>query len=160
MTTKKTNAIRELEKLGIPVEVIAYEVADDFSAVGSSEKVGIPVERIFKTLVLRGDDPKKDLVMACVPGDAELDLKKLAALSGNKKMEMVHVRELPALTGYIRGGCSPIGSRRPIPVYLDESALTHETISVSAGHRGLQMVLTPQDLIRASDATVGDLTKA
>ena len=157
---RKTNAVRELERLGISVEILEYEVdEEDLSAVAAASKVSLPIERIFKTLVARGDDPKRDIVMACIPGASELDLKKLAALSGNKRMEMVHLKELLPMTGYVRGGCSPIGAKKSYPIYLDESAVGHETIAVSAGQRGLQMILSPEDLIKATDATVGRLTR-
>lgn len=157
---KKTNAVRELERLGIALSLMSYEVDEnDLSAVAASGKVDFPLDRIFKTLVLRGDDPRKDIIMACIPGAKELDLKKLASLSGNKKLEMVHLNELLSLTGYVRGGCSPVGAKKGYPVYIDESALIHDTISVSAGQRGLQMILSPDDLIRATEATVGSLIR-
>lgn len=157
---KKTNAVRELERLGIALSLMSYEVDEnDLSAVAAAGKVDFPLDRIFKTLVLRGDDPRKDIIMACIPGAKELDLKKLASLSGNKKLEMVHLNELLSLTGYVRGGCSPVGTKKGYPVYIDESAMIYETISVSAGQRGLQMILSPDDLIRVTEATVGSLIR-
>ena len=157
---KKTNAVRELERLNIDVEIVQYEVdEDDLSAVNAASKVQIPMERIFKTLVLRGDDPKKDIVVVVIPGAMELDLKKLAALSGNKKVEMVHVKELQSLTGYIRGGCSPVGIKKPYPVFIDESAFNFTSVSISAGQRGLQMIISPEDLVLATRAAKGQLTR-
>lgn len=157
---KKTNAVRELERLNIEIEIVQYEVDEnDLSAVNAASKVQIPVERIFKTLVLRGDDPKKDIVVAVIPGAMELDLKKLAALSGNKKVEMVAVKELQALTGYIRGGCSPVGIKKGYPVYIDDSAFNFTSVSVSAGQRGLQMIISPEDLVLSTGATRGRFTR-
>lgn len=130
--TKKTNAARILDGLGIAYELKEYPVdLNDLSAVHVAASVGMPVEMVFKTLVARGD--KNGVLMACIPGDAELDLKALAAVSGNKKVEMVHLKEVQGLTGYIRGGCSPLGAKKEYPVYLDESARQWETIAVSAG---------------------------
>ena len=156
--TKKTNAARILDGLGIAYELKEYPVdLNDLSAVHVAASVGMPVEMVFKTLVARGD--KNGVLMACIPGDAELDLKALAAVSGNKKVEMVHLKEVQGLTGYIRGGCSPLGAKKEYPVYLDESARQWETIAVSAGKRGEQILLAPMDLIRAAKATVAELAR-
>jgi Cys-tRNA(Pro)/Cys-tRNA(Cys) deacylase len=154
----KTLAARLLDQLKIAYELRAYEVnEDELDAVTVARKVNMPPEATFKTLVARGD--KTGVVMACIPGDAELDLKKFAAVTGNKKVELVPVKEIQALTGYIRGGVSPLGAKKKYPLWLDETALMHELISVSAGQRGLQMLLAPQDLQRAAQATLADLAK-
>ena len=154
----KTNAARILDGLGVPYELKEYPVdPDDLSAVHVAEMVGMPVEQVFKTLVARGD--KTGVLMACIPGDGELDLKELAAVSGNKRVEMVHLNEVLGLTGYVRGGCSPLGAKKAYPVYLDASAETQQTISISAGKRGEQILLAPADLIRAANATVAKLNR-
>jgi len=147
-----------LDQLKITYELRAYEVSEDErDAVSVARKVNMPPDATFKTLVARGD--KTGVIMACVPGDAELDLKKFAAVTGNKKVELVAVKEIQSLTGYIRGGVSPLGSKRKYPLFLDRSAINHEHISVSAGQRGLQMILSPHDLQRAANATFADLAK-
>ncbi len=154
----KTIAARMLDQLKIPYELRAYEVKEDeLDAVTVARKVNMPSGATFKTLVARGD--KTGVIMACIPGDTELDLKKFAAATGNKKVEMVAVKEIQSLTGYIRGGVSPLGSKKKYPLYLDETALLHDRISVSAGQRGLQMILSPQDLQRAAQALLADLAK-
>ena len=154
----KTNAARILDGLGISYELKEYPVdLDDLSAVHVAEMVGMPIEKVFKTLVARGD--KTGVLMACIPGDGELDLKELAAVSGNKRVEMVHLNEVLGLTGYVRGGCSPLGAKKAYPVYLDVSAETQSKISISAGKRGEQIVLAPADLIRAANATVAKLNR-
>jgi len=147
----KTNAARMLDSAGIHYELREYEVdQNDLSAPHVAEKVGLPPEQVFKTLVARGD--RTGVLMACIPANSELDLKALAAASGNKKVELVAVKEVLGLTGYIRGGVSPVGTRKPYPLYLDETAELWDIISVSAGMRGCQMLLAPGDLIRAVDA--------
>ena len=154
----KTIAARMLDQLKIVYELRAYEVnEDELDAVTVARKVNMPPEATFKTLVARGD--KTGVVMACVPADCELDLKKFAAVTGNKKIELVAVKELQGLTGYIRGGVSPLGTKKKFPLYLDETAILHDLVSVSAGQRGLQMILAPLDLQRAADANLADLTK-
>ncbi|HZS08805.1 MAG TPA: Cys-tRNA(Pro) deacylase [Blastocatellia bacterium] len=154
----KTNAVRLLDQLRIAYELRAYEYSEDeLDAVSVARKVSMPPEATFKTLVARGD--KTGVVMACVPADAELDLKKLAAATGNKKIELVAVKELQSLTGYVRGGVSPLGSKKKYPLFIDETALLHEAVSVSAGTRGLQMILAPQELQRAAQAEMVDLAK-
>ena len=154
----KTNAARILDGLGIVYELKEYPVdPNDLGAVHVAEMVGMPVEQVFKTLVARGD--KTGVLMACIPGDGELDLKELAAVSGNKRVEMVHLNEVLGLTGYVRGGCSPLGAKKNYPVYLDVSAEKQSTISISAGKRGEQIVLAPADLIRAANATVAKLNR-
>ena len=154
----KTNAARILDGLGVPYELKEYPVdLDDLSAVHVAEMVGMPVGQVFKTLVARGD--KSGVLMACIPGDGELDLKELAAVSGNKRVEMVHLNEVLGLTGYVRGGCSPLGAKKAYPVYIDASAEQQSRISISAGKRGEQIVLAPADLIRAANATIENLNR-
>jgi Cys-tRNA(Pro)/Cys-tRNA(Cys) deacylase len=154
----KTIAARMLDQLKIAYELRAYEVSEDeLDAITVARKVNMPPEATFKTLVARGD--KTGVVMACIPGDQELDLKKIASATGNKRVELVPVKEIQSLTGYIRGGVSPLGSKKKYPLFLDQSALAHERISVSAGQRGLQMILAPAELQRAADAILTDLTK-
>lgn len=148
-----------LDQLKITYELRAYEVSEDEpGAVSVARKVSMPPSATFKTLVARGD--KTSVLLACVPADAELDLKKLATASGNKKIELVPVKELQTLTGYIRGGVSPLGTKKKFPVFIDETVVLHERISVSAGSRGLQMILVPDDLQQAADAVLADLAKA
>jgi len=154
----KTLAARMLDQLKIHYELRAYEVnEDELDAITVARKVNMPPEATFKTLVARGD--KTGVVMACIPGDAELDLKKFASVTGNKKVELVAVKEIQGLTGYIRGGVSPLGSKKKYPLFLDETALLHESISVSAGQRGLQIIIAPEDLQRAAQAALADLAK-
>lgn len=156
----KTNAVREAERLKISVTTVEYDVDEsDLSAVHAAESSAIPLERIYKTLVLRDCAHVRDLVVAVIPGAKELDLKKLAVLAGKGKLEMVHVKELLALTGYVRGGCSPLGMKKKLPTFVDESALKFDTVSVSAGRRGLQMLLPPRDLIRAVGAKTGAIAR-
>ena len=156
---KKTNAARILDNLNISYEIKGYKVdPDDLSAVNAAAKIGMNIKIVFKTLVARGD--KNGVLMACIPGDDELDLKKLAAVSNNKRVEMVHLKEVQALTGYIRGGCSPLGPKKPYPVYIDKSALDWSKIAVSAGKRGEQLMLSPSDLITAVNATAADIIKS
>jgi len=155
----KTIAARMLDQLKISYELRAYEYREDeLDAVSVAHKIGMAPAEVFKTLVARGE--KSGVVMACIPADAELDLKKLAAASGSKKMELVAVKELQSLTGYVRGGVSPLGGKKRYPLFLDESALGHARISVSAGTRGLQMILAPQDLQHATQAKLVDLVKS
>ena len=154
----KTNAARILDGLGISYELKEYPVdLDDLSAVHVAEMVGMPIEKVFKTLVARGD--KTGVLMACIPGDGELDLKELAAVSGNKRVEMVHLNEVLGLTGYVRGGCSPLGAKKAYPVFVDESAILQDSIYVSAGQRGVQLRLRPDDLLRAVQGSYAALTR-
>lgn len=154
---KKTNAARILDGLGINYEVKTYEVDEsDLSAVHVAQVSGLDIDMIFKTLVARGD--KTGIIMAVIGGGEELDLKALAKASGNKSVEMIALKELLPLTGYVRGGCSPLGAKKNYPVYLDSRVLTLDKISISAGLRGMQIVLSPQDLIRATNATTAKLT--
>ena len=154
----KTNAARILDTLGISYELKTYEVDEsDLSAVHVAESVGMPIEMVYKTLVCRGD--KNGVLMAVIPGGGELDLKALAAASGNKRVEMVHLKEVFGLTGYIRGGCSPLGAKKAYPVYLDDSARQQELIAISAGKRGEQIILKPADLITAAKATLAAVSR-
>jgi Cys-tRNA(Pro)/Cys-tRNA(Cys) deacylase len=147
----KTNAARILDREKVPYELREYEVDEsDLSAPHVAEAIGMPPEQVFKTLVARGD--RSGILMACIPANTELDLKALAAASGNKKVELVPVKEVLGLTGYIRGGVSPIGAKKPYPVYIDETVDLWDSIAVSAGIRGCQMVLAPADLIRIVEA--------
>lgn len=153
---KKTNAARILDAKGIHYELAEYEVDEtDLSVSTLAIKLNQNIEQIFKTLVLRGD--KTGIFVVVVPGNAEVDLKKVARLSGNKSAAMVHQKELLPLTGYIRGGCSPLGMKKPYPVYVHESCLLFSFIYVSAGQRGLQLLLNPQDLITVTGAVTGDV---
>ena len=153
---KKTNAARILDRLKISYEIKTYEVDEnDLSAVHVAETAGLDIETVFKTLVTRGD--KTGVIMAVINGNDEINLKNLAKASGNKSVEMIALKELLPLTGYVRGGCSPLGAKKDYPVYLDSKALTHEKISISAGQRGMQLILSPQDLVKATNATVADL---
>jgi Cys-tRNA(Pro)/Cys-tRNA(Cys) deacylase len=150
---KKTNAARYLDRLEIEYKLVEYEVDEsDLSAESVAKKVGLPPEQVFKTLVARGD--KTGVFMACIPGNTELDLKAMATVSGNKNAEMVHLGEIQQLTGYIRGGVSPIGTKKTYPIYLEESAMGFPLISISAGLRGSQIFISPGDLIKALDIKV------
>ena len=147
----KTNAARLLDQAGVPYELRHYPVDEEhLSAPQVAEAISMPPEQVFKTLVARGD--RSGVVLASIPANAELDLKALAAASGNKKVELVAMKEVLGLTGYVRGGVSPVGTRRPYPVYLEETADLWDVISVSAGIRGCQMVLRPADLARVVGA--------
>ena len=155
---KKTNAARILDDLGIAYELVAYKVDEEhLDAVHVATEVGMPPEQVFKTLCVRGD--KNSVLFAVVPGNGEVDLKKLARLSGNKRCELVPLKELLGLTGYIRGGCSPLGAKKNYPGYLDETCVLFDKMAVSAGQRGLQFLLKPEDLISATRAVTGDLLK-
>ena len=151
MTRGKTNAARRLDTLRITYTLMPYLLDEaDLSAEHIAVINDFDVSRLFKTLVLKGD--KTGVIVACLPGDAELNLKALASASGNKKVEMVPLKDIQALTGYIRGGVSPIGLKKPYPVYLDESSLKYPTIMVNAGHKGLLLELNPIDLMEAVGA--------
>lgn len=154
----KTNAVRILDSLGVRYELRAYEVdPDDLSAETVARKIELPLPQVYKTLVVRGD--RHGVCLAVVAGDAELDLKALAALRGDRKVEPVALKEVQPLTGYIRGGVTALGARKAYPVYLDETATLFDVIAVSAGQRGLQTLLAPDEYIRATSATVGSIQK-
>ena len=142
----KTNAVRLLEAAGVPFELVAYEVDENnLAADHVAEQLGEPIEQVFKTLVLRGD--RNGMFVCVMPGDMEVDLKVAAKISGNKSASMIHMKELLPETGYIRGGCSPIGMKKPLPTFIHESALLYDHIYISAGIRGLQFKINPEDLI-------------
>lgn len=148
--------MRALERLGIAYELKSYDVdPQDLSAGRVARAIGLPLERVFKTLLARGD--RQGVCLAVVPAHCELDLKALARLSGDRKIETAALKELVALTGYVRGAVTALACKRPYPVYLDESALRHASISVSAGQRGLQVLLAPADYQRATGARLGPL---
>ncbi len=143
---QKTNVARLLDVAGIPYSLVPYQVDEsDLAAAHVAEQLGEPLEQVFKTLVLRGD--KNGIFVCVMPGDMEIDLKVAARISGNKSCDMLHMKELLPTTGYIRGGCSPIGMKKPFPTYIYESCLLYDYIYVSAGIRGLQLKIAPQDLI-------------
>ncbi len=156
MTT--TNAMRMLMKANIPFETSEYAVDEsDLSGVHAAHELGVDPDCMFKTLVARGD--KKGVSVFCIPVAEELDLKKCAAVTGDKRIEMIHVKELLGLTGYIRGGCSPIGMKKKYPTWIDETAVLCDKIYVSAGARGQQIILAPDDLAACVEAEYADLTK-
>ena len=153
----KTNAMRLLDAAGVRYGCAEYEYDEsDLSGMHAAAEIGREPEQVFKTLVARGD--KTGLLVFCIPVCDELDLKKAAVVSGNKKVEMLHVKELLANTGYIRGGCSPIGMKKLYPTYIDETAILFDEICVSAGARGKQLVLSPDALVSAVSAQLRDLT--
>lgn len=146
MKTEKTNAARLLDAAGIEYELVPYSYSEeDLSAESVAAELGEPIEQVFKTLVLRGDKTKE--FVCVIPGDMEVDLKVAAKISGNKNCEMLHVKDLLPTTGYIRGGCSPIGMKKSFPTFIHESALLYDYIYISAGKRGLQIKINPQALI-------------
>jgi Cys-tRNA(Pro)/Cys-tRNA(Cys) deacylase len=158
MSGHKTNAARILDGLGIAYEIREYTVdPEEFSAIVVAEKVGLPPEQVFKTLVCVTSD--REHIFAVVPGGAELDLKKLAAAAGARKAEMVSLKDVQPLTGYVRGGVTVFGAKKDFPVYVDEILELFDVVSVSAGTRGVQVLLKPEDYLRASKAAVADLTK-
>lgn len=156
---EKTNAARLLDRIGVAYELQSYEVDEsDLTAISVARKIGMPPEQVFKTLLTRTSSG--DHIFAVVPGDSELDLKKLAQAAGAKKVELASLKEVEPLTGYIRGGVTVMGARKPFPAFVDETVELFDRISVSAGQRGLQIILSPQDYLRATEATIADLAKA
>jgi Cys-tRNA(Pro)/Cys-tRNA(Cys) deacylase len=154
----KTNAARLLDTLSIPYELRTYEVdPEDLTAISVARKIGLPPEQVFKTLLAQTNTGEH--LFAVIPGDAELDLKKLAHAAGAKKAELVSLKEVEPLTGYIRGGVTVMGAKKAFPAYADETIELFDQISISAGQRGLQLLLTPADYLRAANATLADLTK-
>lgn len=150
---KKTNAARKLDELKIEYKIVEYPVDEEhLDAIHVAQEVGMPPAQVFKTLCVRGD--KNGVMFAVIPGDGELDLKALAKVSGNKRAELVALKEVLPLTGYIRGGCSPLGAKKNYPVYMDDSCNNWPEIAISAGQRGMQLVAAPADLQRAINATV------
>lgn len=154
----KTNAARLLDGLGIAYSLHSAPVdLDDLSAVTMAQSLHVAADIVFKTLVLKGD--KHGVLMACIPAAAELDLKKLAAATGNKQVHMVPLKEVQGLTGYLRGGCSPLAAKKAYPVTIDENALLYEQIYVSAGQRGVQLCLAPDDLLAATQGQYADIIR-
>ena len=154
----KTNAMRQLDAEKIAYEPKEYEPDEnDLSGVHIAEQIGLPCEQTFKTLVTRGD--KGRIVVFVLPVSEELDLKKCAAAAGEKRIEMVHMKEILGLTGYVRGGCSPVGMKKKYPVIFDETAELYDRIWVSAGQRGMQMLVDTEELIAFTDGVCADVTK-
>jgi Cys-tRNA(Pro)/Cys-tRNA(Cys) deacylase len=154
---QKTNAVRLLEQLGIAYQLREYEVdPEDLAAETVAAKIGMPPEQVFKTLVARGD--RNGVCMAVIPGNAELDLKALAAASGDRKVQLIPVKELQALTGYIRGGVTALAAKKDFPVFVDETIELFDVISISAGVRGNQILLAPTDYLKATHGTVAALS--
>ncbi|HEY1254063.1 MAG TPA: Cys-tRNA(Pro) deacylase [Terracidiphilus sp.] len=154
----KTNGARILESLGIPFELREYEVdPEDLSALTVARKVGMPPEQVFKTLLTTGGPGV--YLFAVIPGDGELDFKKLARAAGVRKAEMVPLKEVQPLTGYIRGGVTVFGAKKAYPVFVDETIILFDQISISAGARGTQLILAPDDYLRATEAQTAELTK-
>ncbi|MDR3337616.1 MAG: Cys-tRNA(Pro) deacylase [Treponema sp.] len=157
MNAKKTNVLRSLDAAGIAYEVKEYAVSEaDLSGLHAAELLGLPAEMIFKTLVLRGSS--LSYAVCCIPVAGELDLKKAARAAGEKSIELIPVKELQPLTGYVRGGCSPIGMKKPFPTFIDETAELFDRIGISAGQRGMQVLLAPGDLASFISAVFADLS--
>ncbi len=155
---RKTNAVRLLDQWGIRYKLSGYSVdANDLAAETVAAKIGLPPEQVFKTLVARGD--RIGIFMAVIPGNQELNLKALAHVAGEKKVELVAVKELQALTGYIRGGVTALAAKREFPVYVDETIELFDVISISAGVRGLQVLLAPADYLRATKGKLAALSQ-
>ena len=154
-----TNAMRLLNASKIKYETVEYETDEvgEHSGEAIAEMTGIPAEKSFKTLVARGD--KTGIMVSCIAVNHEVDLKKLAKVSGNKKVEMIHVKELLGLTGYIRGGVSPVGMKKKYPTYINETAQNFETIAISGGRCGTTLILSPNDVQKATDCVFADITK-
>ena len=154
----KTNAMRLLEQAGIPYKALEYEV-DENNLAGEhvAEQLHMPSEQVFKTLVAKGE--RKGIMVFCIPVNSELDLKKAASVLGDKKIEMLHVKDLLATTGYIRGGCSPIGMKKKFPTYMDEIAVLFDEITVSAGIRGCQLCVPREALVQYIGATLCDIVE-
>lgn len=157
MKTHKTNAARLLDSAGIGYELIPYRVdEEDLSAVHVAQELGEDIRQVFKTLVLSGE--RTGLFVCVVPGESEVDLKKAARAAGDKKADLIPMKELLPTTGYIRGGCSPIGMKKPLPTFIDRSCMDFPAIYISAGVRGLQIKIAPDDLLAYTGATLSDLT--
>jgi len=157
--TPKTNAARLLDQLKIPYELRAYEVdPNDLAAISVAHKIGLPPEQVLKTLLTTTTE--KEHLFAIVPGDSELDLKKLAHAAGTRKVELASLKEVEPLTGYIRGGVTVLAAKKHFPAFADETIELFDIISVSAGQRGLQLLISPADYLRSTDATLADLTKS
>jgi Cys-tRNA(Pro)/Cys-tRNA(Cys) deacylase len=155
----KTNAVRLLEEMGVAPELRAYEVdPDDLTAAAVAKKIGLPAEQVFKTLVVRGD--RHGVCFAVVPGNCRLDLKALAELTGDRKVETVPLKEVQPLTGYVRGGVTVLGAKKAYPVYVDETIELFEVVAISAGMRGLQILLAPAEYLRATGGRLGLIAAA
>ncbi len=153
----KTNAMRLLERAGLEFRVVEYDYDEnDLNGMHVCTQTGMPPEQVFKTLVARGD--KRGFLVFCIPVCCELDLRKAAKAAGDKRVELIHVRELLGVTGYIRGGCSPVGMKKQYPTYIDETAVLHEEIAVSGGARGVQIVTGPTGLMTYVGMQGADLT--
>lgn len=158
LTVTRTNAARILDALGVAYELVGYEVdPDDLSAETVAAKIGLPPEQVWKTLLTRGD--RTGPLFAIIPGNFELDLKALARASGDRSVSTVPLKELQPLTGYIRGGVTVLGAKRAYPVFVDETVELWDRVSVSAGQRGLQILLSPADYLRATGATVAEISQ-
>jgi Cys-tRNA(Pro)/Cys-tRNA(Cys) deacylase len=154
----KTNAVRLLERLGVPYELRDYEVSlDDLSAETVARKVGLPPEQVFKTLVARGD--RTGVLLAVVPGDSTVDLKALAHVAGDRRVELVPLKEVQPLTGYVRGGVTALACKKQYPAFVDETIELFDVISVSAGARGTQLLVSPADYLRATGARLGAIAR-
>ncbi|HXR75538.1 MAG TPA: Cys-tRNA(Pro) deacylase [Bryobacteraceae bacterium] len=154
----KTNAVRLLETLKVPHEIREYHVdPDDLSAGSVAAKIGLPAEQVFKTLVVKGD--RTGVCLAVVPGDRELDLRTMAKLTGDRRVELAPLKEVQPLTGYIRGGVTALAAKKEYPVYVDETAILFDVISVSAGLRGGQILLSPEDYVRIVHGVLGEIAK-
>jgi Cys-tRNA(Pro)/Cys-tRNA(Cys) deacylase len=154
----KTNACRILDSLGVHYELREYKVdPDDLSAENVAAKVGLPPEQVFKTLAVKGD--RNGVSVAVIPGNYELDFKALAHLTEDRKVEMLPLKEVQGVTGYIRGGVTALGMKKDYPVFADETMELWDTVCVSAGHRGLQIVIAPADYLRATNATLGEISR-
>lgn len=155
----KTNAVRLLDQLGISYELRDYEVdPEDLAAESVAAKIGMPPEQVFKTLIVRGD--RSGPSFAVIPGNCELDLKALAAASGNRRMEMIPLQDVQTLTGYIRGGVTVLGAKKAFPVYADETLELWDKVSISAGVRGTQILIAPVDYVRATGAVLADIARS
>ena len=153
----KTNAMRRLDAAKIAYTVCAYEVDEnDLSGIHIADEIGLPYEMVFKTIVTKGD--KTGPVVFCIPCHREIDLKRAAAVTGNKRIEPIHVKDLLGLTGYIRGGCSPVGMKKKFPTYFDASAGALSELTVSAGVRGMQLLVKTEEILRVTEATLADVT--
>ena len=152
----KTNAVRLVEQAGIPCQEAFYAYDEnDLNGNHAAKAIGFPPEQVYKTLVARGE--RTGIHVFCIPVCCELDLKKAAKAAGDKSMEMVHVKDLLSLTGYIRGGCSPVGMKKKYPVHMEESCILYDVIALSAGERGHQMIVPPEDIANLVDATLCDI---
>lgn len=158
MSPPKTNAARILDGLGVPYSIRTYDVDEaDLSAINVAQKIGLPADQVFKTLFLSAAGG--GYLFAVLPGNQELDLKALARLAGTRSVEPVALAKLQALTGYLRGAVTVLGTKSPHPIFVDETVLLHDTISVSAGKRGLQILLSPDDFVRVTKATIAKIAK-